>query len=254
GGRKSNIDFEEEEVSFGGSGVSFEEEEVSFGSQPAPAPAPVPVQPQVVQSAEPQVSYEEMASQLRKQILAEVMEELKAGGIATAVASAGATTAVVASTASSKPVVEEEEEDIEEYDSDTALASLFNADFGDDESDESEDSDDGESLFGTSDTGTASEGGYDAEEDEDDEPEDFESFDFSLLFSGDDDAIGDELSSDDDDEEMDIMELLRSDVEENPVSNEINNIDELVSEGEVADITLEELSALVKFLRKRPSS
>ena len=254
GGRKSNIDFEEEEVSFGGSGVSFEEEEVSFGAQPAPAPAPVPVQPQVVQSAEPQVNYEEMASQLRKQILAEVMEELKAGGIATATAAAGATTAVVASTASSKPVVEEEEEDIEEYDSDTALASLFNADFGDDESDESEESDDGESLFGTSDTGTASEGGYDAEEDEDDEPEDFESFDFSLLFSGDDDAIGDELSSDDDDEEMDIMELLRSDVEENPVSNEINNIDELVSEGEVADITLEELSALVKFLRKRPGA
>ena len=51
---------------------------------------------------------------------------------------------------------------------------------------------------------------------------------------------------------MDIMDLLRNDVEANPVTNEIENIDELVSEGEVADITLEELSALVKYLHNRP--
>ena len=53
---------------------------------------------------------------------------------------------------------------------------------------------------------------------------------------------------------MDIMDLLRSDVEETPVSHKIDNIDDLVSDGEVAEITLEELNALVKYLRSHPGA
>lgn len=250
--KSTAIDFddEEEEVSFGGGRgrISFEEEETVLDAKPASVQdsAPVAVPETVVQPEA--ISYDEMASQLRKQILAEVMEELKAGGIAAAAGTAGAAAATaVAAAGSTQPVIEPEETDEEfdeEVDEDDAFASLFTADFGDDT--EEEDKEEGESLLSESE-----------EEDEadDEEPEDFESFDFSLLFSGeDDDVVEEELASDGDEEEMDIMELLRNDAEENPVSNEIDNIDDLVSEGEVADITLEELSALVKYLHKRPSA
>ena len=250
GARKkpSAIDFEEEEVSFGGGrGVSFEEE-VSFGSdktsrsvEPAPAESP-------------QVNYEEMASQLRKQILAEVMEELKAGGVTATAATATAATAATAAAvtvASSKTKVEEPEEEYNDEDDDNTFASLFGLNFGEDEEENEEESDSLLSAPVEEESTSAAQG--EDEDDDDEEPEDFESFDFSLLFSGDDDTVEEELSTDSE-EEMDIMDLLRSDVEETPVSHEIDNIDDLVSDGEVAEITLEELNALVKYLRSHPGA
>ncbi|MBR3039327.1 MAG: DUF87 domain-containing protein [Lachnospiraceae bacterium] len=102
---------------------------------------------------------------------------------------------------------------------------------------------------------------YDGDEEDAEEEDDYESFDFSALFGGIDDELmeegegSDEDEDDesgeveDDDDDFDIMALLRADLEENPVNTDISDISELVEEGEVADITFEELGALVKFLR-----
>ncbi len=88
------------------------------------------------------------------------------------------------------------------------------------------------------------------EEEDEDEYADEDEYDFSSLFDSDED----EDEEDDDDGNFDIMSLLRSEAEVVTTEKEkyeAKDISDLVAEGEVADITFEELGVLVGIIRKQ---
>ena len=204
------------------------------------------VRPEISQSAPASADYQKMAEDLRSQLLNEIMQELKengafagmvgAGSVA-AGAAVGATAAAAAAASTETPASEPEDIDVE----DTSFADLFGG--GISEEEQSED-------FGFD----ASSYDDDAEIEDTDgsDASDFDDMDFSLLFSGadmpEDESTGDEDSDEDD---FDIMALLRTEAASHAGETEINDIDEIVGEGEVTEITLSELAALVRLQREQ---
>ena len=224
------------------------------------------------------VDIQAMKEQLRSQLMAEILQELKQdssfaatlGAGATAAVAAGTAAAVAAGTTASYPedsdaeevgtnIVEEAEDD----DSDIDLSVLFDdANLLDDEAllgDEGLFEQETPAQAAPAQTASERPASVDEEEDEEeidtssaDETDDFDDLDFSLLFSGADlpEDSSSESSSDSDDEEFDIMALLRTEAASHVTETEINDIDEIVGPGEVTEITLSELAALVRLQRE----
>ena len=206
----------------------------------------------------PLVDYVAMMENIRKQVLAEVMGEIKGEP-------------------AEKASVEDEDirwEDMlfDDASEDEDLAELQEPEFdeeepvdgfdeaeqvdGFDEEDGEEDDDDIEIVIDIEpeeDEDETVEISTDTEEDDDEE--DDEGFDFSGLFElGDTDEEEEDTAGD---EDFDIMELMRSVVEDETddrkaeKANRMEDISELVAPGEVADVTLEELGEVVAILRKQ---
>ena len=78
---------------------------------------------------------------------------------------------------------------------------------------------------------------------------DNDDFDFSLLFSGDED-VDKELEGESGSGDVDILSLLMEEAENYKTETRIKDISDIVGEGEVVEISMEELAALVKFQRE----
>ncbi len=207
------------------------------------------------ETSAPETDYRKMAEELREQIYAEIMQDLKKDSSFAATLAAGSAVAGAAATASVASAASAAPEETEE---DSDFGSLFGSG--------SESDDDLLNLFSDNDNRYTDEenpsedfaqsADEDEEEDENfdgasDESDDFDDLDFSLLFSGAD--LPEDSSSDSDeesdDEEFDIMALLRTEAASHVTETEINDIDEIVGPGEVTEITLSELAALVRLQR-----
>ncbi|MCR5476320.1 MAG: DUF87 domain-containing protein [Lachnospiraceae bacterium] len=185
---------------------------------------------------EPEVDVAELTAKIRSQVLEEVMEELKESGALTDAATQAAAQAVAAIPAPAPepapapvpapapaPVSEEPKES-----ESVALGSIF--DFAMEEKKTEADI---------------------LEEAEAAEEEAGGAFDFASLFDPD---VPAQDPGEPDEDSFDIMALLRSEaaqMTEEDTQMEIDDIDELVADGEVAQITLDELAALVRMLRKK---
>ncbi len=266
-----NIVFEEIDDTPSGK-VTFDEID-DFGEIPEP-PVSLAASAATVAAAAPAFDYKQFAQDLRKQILSEVREEMAAQRTS----SMPVSTAAVTPAATSSPAVsgisasdteedfdydfgnlfhDEEDEDIVKSSTDLASSSsgvsaVSSVSVPDIESEE----DDGlpddfdfdlDDLFADEDTDAevASAESADSEENDDDGD-----FDFSLLFSGDDDA-GEDLSSSSDGGDLDILSLLMEEAENYKTETRITDISDIVAEGEVTEISMEELAALVKFQREK---
>jgi hypothetical protein len=285
-----SFDFEEVSDTPSSSGVMFEEEsfEPEYTTTPvvapAPAPAPAPVitpavaapvaasvggitvsasdynsmvdaiRSQVLREvrvdmpkeAPAPADYQKMAEELRGQIYAEIMQDLKNDSSFAATLATGSVVAGAAATAAA--AASKEDSDLgdlfaSDTDSDDDLLDLF-TDADNLYANEEEDEEDFAQSADMDDEDTS--------DSSSDDTDDFDDLDFSLLFSGADLPEDSSSDSDDDsdDEEFDIMALLRTEAASHVTETEINDIDEIVGPGEVTEITLSELAALVRLQRE----
>ena len=246
--------------------VTFDEID-DFGEIPKPPAA-------MAAAAAPAFDFNQFAKDLRKQILSEVREELASQKSTYANVAAPAAGLAAAATVSS--ATREDDEDF-----DFNLNNLFDekdedlfAGLDDEEeeanipesgkaeklqetsavSDELTEENDGlpddfdfslDDLFSDEyeSEGESEENSGTEEDDSDDD------FDFSLLFSGDEETT--ESLSDSDGGDLDILSLLMEEAENYKTETRIKDVSDIVGEGEVAEITMEELAALVKLQREK---
>ena len=216
-----------------------------------PVPVAVPVTP-VVQE-QPKVDVEAIVADVRKQVMAQIMNEIQSSGMLP-----------VEELGSRLPARDEDldlfeadiddEENAEEDDDLLALEAVLEDDTESEdyeelpeEPEEEEESDlDMDDLF-------ESEDGEESEEEETEEEE----YDFDDLFSSDDseEDSGDD-SDDDDDDGFDVMKMLRAEAKaiveqkKGKIEQDVELAD-YVEDGGIADITLEDLAQLVTAMRKR---
>ena len=240
-----------------------------FGEIPEPPAA------MAAAAAAPAFDYNQFAKDLRKQILSEVREELASQKEIYAAASVPARK----DTSAKKPATYTSEE---EDDFDLTLENLFDEDEEDifnglDDDENEEDLFEAGSEIKTTGSVTDSD---DLSEENDGLPDDFDfslddlfadefeaedtqseetatsadedsddDFDFSLLFSGDENAS--ESVADSDGGDLDILSLLMEEAENYKTETRIKDVSDIVGEGEVAEISMEELAALVKMQREK---
>ena len=226
-------------------------------------------------AATPAFDYNQFAKDLRKQILSEVREELASQKETYAAASVPARKDTSAK--KSATYTSEEEDDF-----DLTLENLFDEDEEDifnglDDDENEEDLFEAGSEIKTTGSVTDSD---DLSEENDGLPDDFDfslddlfadefeaedtqseetatstdedsddDFDFSLLFSGDENAS--ESVADSDGGDLDILSLLMEEAENYKTETRIKDVSDIVGEGEVAEISMEELAALVKMQREK---
>ena len=240
-----------------------------FGEIPEPPAA------MAAAAAAPAFDYNQFAKDLRKQILSEVREELASQKETYAAASVPARKDTSAK--KSATYTSEEEDDF-----DLTLENLFDEDEEDifnglDDDENEEDLFEAGSEIKTTGSVTDSD---DLSEENDGLPDDFDfslddlfadefeaedtqseetatstdedsddDFDFSLLFSGDENAS--ESVADSDGGDLDILSLLMEEAENYKTETRIKDVSDIVGEGEVAEISMEELAALVKIQREK---
>ncbi len=231
-------------------------------------PQQVPVQPQMVQQApqQPQMDYDSIVADIRGQVMARVMEEIRAGGMIPGGYLQGA------------PVDRDEEEEYSYDLSDETGYESRDEDTGEEDEDLLEDLVDmdeeedlteeeqielEESFDEELEALEAEEIELDVKEAEDEEIEE-EDYDFDSLFETQEDEEADEEASDeettdeeeDDDDTFDVMSFLRSEAKtvaeskKAPVQEKVE-LEDYAEEGGVADITMEDLANIVTMLRKR---
>ncbi len=219
------------------------------------------------QAVVPLVDYVAMMENIRKQVLAEVLAEVKGepAGKVSVEDEENRWEDLLFEDASEdeelaglqEPEFDAEEPD-DDFDEDDKLDRGFYEEAPDDSFDEDdEDDDDIEIVIDIEPEDDEDETGeISTDTEENNEDEDDDEFDFSGLFELDDTDEDEEDTAGDGD--FDIMDLMRSVAEEETDDrkaaekvNHLEDISELVAPGEVADVTLEELGEVVAILRKQ---
>lgn len=261
------IDDIPEEISIGkksSGSVTFDEID-DFGEIPEPP----------VSKPASEFDYQQFAKDLRKQILSEVREELAAQKISSGLSGAASAAAVGVAVAGAAATgsASKASETLSDDDFDFGLDDIFDSDelddldmtddamlsaAGDEDVDSYSEDDDGlpdDFDFSLDDLFTESmedeeENVLSTSDDSDEEEDESDDFDFSLLFSGDEDTT-ENLSDDSEGGDLDILSLLMEEAENYKTETRIKDISDIVAEGEVTEISMEELAALVKFLREK---
>jgi len=225
--------------------------------QPA-VQAAAPAQP----ALQPQVDYAAMVADIRSQVVAQVMEEIRGEGVEVGAAASRAYGQSEEELTETDLTLDEDFDEEElDYEEDNRLDDILELDTEEElseeeltelEEPESEEEDDLLAIDLDIEDEEAEESG-ESEEEVDDE------FDFDNLFETEDEEGSGEDSNDedeDDDSDFDIMAMLRSEArtmaESKKSQAEVEvELSDYTQEGGVADITLEDLGRIVTMLRKK---
>ena len=206
-----------------------------------------PVVAAPIVQAQPQVDVQSIVADVRKQVMAQIMDEIQANGI------------LPVEELGSRDLSEEEdaldlfEEDIdeeEESEDDEEMIALENLIADDTESEDFEEVPIESEEEGDEDELNLDEL-LDEEAEEEDALEDEEEYDFDDLFASEDSE--EEEDEDEDDGGFDVMKMLRMEAKTivEKKKDKETELEDYVEEGGVADITLEDLAQLVVTMRKR---
>ena len=233
-----------------------------------------------LQQTQPPVDYDAIVADIRSQVMAQVMNQLKEGGMV----SEGSNASRVATLSEDEENLyrtldsfEEDEEDEEDsYERTDSYEDEDEDELGDlddildidtEPDDVEETSEDDEEAFDDDDLAKLLEDDEESEdeESEDEESEDEESdeeaeeddFDFSSLFESEESSESNDAEEEDeeDDDDFDIMKLLRAEAktqaeQKKPQAEEKVELEDYAENGGVADISLDDLAKIVSMLRK----